>query len=91
MKFLAPPALLFALTAAWQPAAPLRTAYGRQRAAALPRLAAARKDQWRAALRRFHPDKFQRVLAAAAPGDRSRILERCKAVTRRIIDERALL
>ena len=53
--------------------------------------AAARKDQWRAALRRFHPDKFQRVLAAAAPGDRSRILERCKAVTRRIIDERALL
>ena len=38
-----------------------------------------------------YPDKFQRVLAAAAPGDRSRILERCKAVTRRIIDERALL
>ena len=50
---------------------------------------ASRKRDWRAALRRWHPDKFSRILERAAPTERSRILERCKQVTRQIIAEKS--
>ncbi|KAJ1449755.1 hypothetical protein M885DRAFT_622275 [Pelagophyceae sp. CCMP2097] len=49
-----------------------------------------RKRKWHGALRRWHPDKFQRILVRVADAAaRERIIDRVKEVTRRLIEEKA--
>mmetsp|Transcript_148031 Transcript_148031/g.258170 ORF Transcript_148031/g.258170 Transcript_148031/m.258170 type:complete len:333 (+) Transcript_148031:33-1031(+) len=50
----------------------------------------ARKRKLRAALVRWHPDKWSKVLDCIHEADRGQVVERVKEVTRRIIDEKKL-
>ena len=48
-----------------------------------------RKRKLRAALVRWHPDKWVRVFEAMAVDERVGVVERVQAITRRILDEKA--
>jgi len=47
-----------------------------------------RKQKLRAAVLRWHPDKWGRILESIRAGDRAQVMERVKGVTRRILEER---
>jgi len=49
---------------------------------------AERKRKFRAALVRWHPDKWGAVMAKVCEGDRPRVMERVKEVTQRILEEK---
>lgn len=49
---------------------------------------AARKTKLRAALKRWHPDKWSKLLDCIHESDRAKVVEKVKEVTRKIIDEK---
>lgn len=49
---------------------------------------AVRKTKLRAALKRWHPDKWSKLLDCIHENDRAKVVEKVKEVTRKIIDEK---
>eukprot|EP00929_Paragymnodinium_shiwhaense_P090625 TRINITY_DN5079_c0_g2_i1.p2 TRINITY_DN5079_c0_g2~~TRINITY_DN5079_c0_g2_i1.p2 ORF type:complete len:336 (-),score=107.57 TRINITY_DN5079_c0_g2_i1:74-1015(-) len=47
-----------------------------------------RKNKWRAAVLRWHPDKWTPILDRMVESDKAKVIEKVKEVTRRILDEK---